>query len=196
MMTPTTQRERVGCGRWCYVMPSSNGATQVLGRVAAAGGARPLCHDRSQAQRAADLYVYLAQHHGPQDAVEIGRLGPKWCRMELVADCSQLGTPDPPLWRTDLAAGRVAPLFDDLGDVLNETLLPDDLCLAPWGQVLHHDPDDCGEHVCRAAISTDADVQKYAVWAWLLARPRPGPSDRTSPAESGPGPPPPRSDCS
>ena len=51
-----------------------NGATEVLGRVAAAGGARPLCHDRAQAQRAADLYVYLAQHHGPQDAVEIGRL--------------------------------------------------------------------------------------------------------------------------
>jgi len=50
------------------------GATQVLGHVAAAGGARPLCHDRSQAQRAADLYVYLAQHHGPQDAAEIGRL--------------------------------------------------------------------------------------------------------------------------
>ena len=51
-----------------------HGATQVLGHVAAAGGARPLCHDRSQAQRAADLYVYLAQHHGPQDAAEIGRL--------------------------------------------------------------------------------------------------------------------------
>jgi alkylation response protein AidB-like acyl-CoA dehydrogenase len=51
-----------------------HGATQVLGHVAAAGGARPLCHDRAQAQRAADLYVYLAQHHGPQDAVQLGRL--------------------------------------------------------------------------------------------------------------------------
>jgi alkylation response protein AidB-like acyl-CoA dehydrogenase len=49
-------------------------ATQVLGHTAAAGGARPLCHDRTQARRAADLYVYLAQHHGPFDAVELGRL--------------------------------------------------------------------------------------------------------------------------
>jgi len=49
-------------------------STQVLGHVAAAGGARPLSHDRAQAQRAADLYVYLAQHHGPFDAVELGRL--------------------------------------------------------------------------------------------------------------------------
>jgi alkylation response protein AidB-like acyl-CoA dehydrogenase len=51
-----------------------HGATQVLGHVAAAGGARSLCHDRTQGQRAADLYVYLAQHHGPQDAAALGRL--------------------------------------------------------------------------------------------------------------------------
>ena len=49
-------------------------ATQVLGHVASAGGARPLCHDREQAQRAADLYVYLAQHHGQRDAAELGRI--------------------------------------------------------------------------------------------------------------------------
>jgi alkylation response protein AidB-like acyl-CoA dehydrogenase len=48
---------------------------RVLEHVAAGGGARPLCHDRAQGQRAADLYVYLAQHHGPQDAVALGRLG-------------------------------------------------------------------------------------------------------------------------
>ena len=46
---------------------------QVLGHVAAAGGAGPLCHDAQQARRAADLYVYLAQHHGPQDAAFLGR---------------------------------------------------------------------------------------------------------------------------
>jgi hypothetical protein len=46
----------------------------VLGLTAAAGGARPLCHDADQARRAADLYVYLAQHHGGPDAVELGRL--------------------------------------------------------------------------------------------------------------------------
>jgi alkylation response protein AidB-like acyl-CoA dehydrogenase len=51
-----------------------HGATQVLNHIAAAGGAGPLCHDRAQSRRAADLFVYLAQHHGPLDAVELGRL--------------------------------------------------------------------------------------------------------------------------
>ena len=46
----------------------------VLGQTAAAGGARPLCHDSAQARRAADLYVYLAQHHGGADAARLGRL--------------------------------------------------------------------------------------------------------------------------
>lgn len=46
----------------------------VLGQTAVAGGARPLCHDADQARRAADLYVYLAQHHGGPDAVSLGRL--------------------------------------------------------------------------------------------------------------------------
>ncbi len=53
----------------------------ILRETAAAGGARPLCHDPAQAQRAADLYVYLAQHHGGADAVTLGRLavgGDRW----------------------------------------------------------------------------------------------------------------------
>ena len=53
----------------------------VLRLTAAAGGARPLCHDPAQARRAADLYVYLAQHHGGADAVRLGRLtmgGQRW----------------------------------------------------------------------------------------------------------------------
>ena len=53
----------------------------ILGQTAAAGGARPLCHDAEQARRAADLYVYLAQHHGGPDAVSLGRLtleGRRW----------------------------------------------------------------------------------------------------------------------
>ncbi len=48
-------------------------AQQVLGHVAAAGGAGPLCHDGSQARRAADLLVYLAQYHGARDATVLGR---------------------------------------------------------------------------------------------------------------------------
>ena len=46
----------------------------VLALVADAGGARPLGHDPAQARRAADLYVYLSQHHGPADAAQLGRL--------------------------------------------------------------------------------------------------------------------------
>src|SRR5665213_1482081 len=49
-------------------------ATNVLARVGAAGGARPLCHDLEQSRRAADLFVYLSQHHGGSDAIELGRL--------------------------------------------------------------------------------------------------------------------------
>ncbi len=47
-------------------------SSEVLDLVAAAGGARPLCHDGAQGRRAADLFVYLAQHHGPQDSAELG----------------------------------------------------------------------------------------------------------------------------
>jgi alkylation response protein AidB-like acyl-CoA dehydrogenase len=49
-------------------------ATEILARVASAGGARPLCHNEIQARRAADLYVYLAQHHGGADAAALGRI--------------------------------------------------------------------------------------------------------------------------
>jgi alkylation response protein AidB-like acyl-CoA dehydrogenase len=54
---------------------------RVLAHTAAAGGARPLCLDAGQAQRAADLYVYLSQHHGGADAAWLGRLAvedPRW----------------------------------------------------------------------------------------------------------------------
>jgi alkylation response protein AidB-like acyl-CoA dehydrogenase len=49
-------------------------AQQVLVHSAAAGGARPFCLDAEQARRVADLYVYLAQHHGPQDASVLGAM--------------------------------------------------------------------------------------------------------------------------
>jgi hypothetical protein len=49
-------------------------ATEVLVNVGTTGGARPLCHDLEQSRRAADLFVYLSQHHGGSDAIELGRL--------------------------------------------------------------------------------------------------------------------------
>jgi LmbE family N-acetylglucosaminyl deacetylase len=93
--------------------------------------------------------------------------------MELVADRSHLGTPDPILWRIGLPAGRVAQVFDDLGDLLNEIYSFDDICLAPWGHDGHPDHNACGEASPRATISTGADLLKYAVWAWQRARPGP-----------------------
>jgi alkylation response protein AidB-like acyl-CoA dehydrogenase len=47
---------------------------EVLARVGSAGGARPLCLDEDQSRRAADLFVYLSQHHGGSDAAELARL--------------------------------------------------------------------------------------------------------------------------
>ena len=49
-------------------------AQQVLVHAAAAGGARLFCLNAEQARRAADLYVYLAQYHGPQDASDLGHM--------------------------------------------------------------------------------------------------------------------------
>ncbi len=47
---------------------------EILAHAAGAGGARVLGHDADQARRAADLYVYLSQHHSGADAAVIGRL--------------------------------------------------------------------------------------------------------------------------
>lgn len=54
-------------------------AQQVLVHAAAAGGARPFCLNAAQAQRVADLYVYLAQYHGPQDANVLGHMASEEC---------------------------------------------------------------------------------------------------------------------
>jgi len=50
------------------------GATEVLDRVGRALGAGPLCLDPAQAQRAADLPVYLRQSHAERDLAGLGRL--------------------------------------------------------------------------------------------------------------------------
>ena len=49
-------------------------AQLVLVHAAAVGGARPFCLNAEQAQRVADLYVYLAQYHGPHDANVLGHM--------------------------------------------------------------------------------------------------------------------------
>ncbi|WP_372499546.1 acyl-CoA dehydrogenase [Streptomyces lichenis] len=45
---------------------------EVLDRVGRATGAGPLCHDRRHAQAAADLAVYLRQHHAERDLAALG----------------------------------------------------------------------------------------------------------------------------
>jgi alkylation response protein AidB-like acyl-CoA dehydrogenase len=51
-----------------------SGCTEILDRVGRAGGARPMSLDGEQSRRAADLYVYLRQHHGERDLAQLGRL--------------------------------------------------------------------------------------------------------------------------
>ncbi|MGQ4516601.1 acyl-CoA dehydrogenase [Streptomyces sp. DW26H14] len=48
--------------------------TQVLDHVGRATGAGPLCHDPRHARAAADLAVYVRQHHAERNLAELGRL--------------------------------------------------------------------------------------------------------------------------
>ncbi len=50
------------------------GCHEVLERVGRAGGTSPLVFDRAHAHRAADLVVYLRQHHAERDLAGLGRL--------------------------------------------------------------------------------------------------------------------------
>ena len=50
-----------------------DGCQEVLTRVGRAGGPGPLCHDRTQARRLADLAVYIRQHHAESDNEVLGR---------------------------------------------------------------------------------------------------------------------------
>jgi alkylation response protein AidB-like acyl-CoA dehydrogenase len=47
---------------------------EVLTRVGRATGAGPLCHDARHARNAADLAVYIRQHHAERDLAELGAL--------------------------------------------------------------------------------------------------------------------------
>lgn len=49
-----------------------DGCLEVLTHVGRAGGAGPLCHDRAQARRLADLPVYIRQHHAERDTEGLG----------------------------------------------------------------------------------------------------------------------------
>lgn len=55
---------------------------EVLTRVGRAAGTGPLVFDRAHARRAADLVVYLRQHHAERDLVALGRLASAPVRQE------------------------------------------------------------------------------------------------------------------
>lgn len=57
------------------------GCQEVLSRSGRAGGTSPLAFDRAHARRAADLIVYLRQHHAERDLAALGRAvldSPPW----------------------------------------------------------------------------------------------------------------------
>jgi alkylation response protein AidB-like acyl-CoA dehydrogenase len=75
---------RAGTAHWLALEVRhliEQGCTEILERVGRAGGARPLSLDAVQSRRAADLYVYLRQHHAERDLAALGRHaleGPSW----------------------------------------------------------------------------------------------------------------------
>lgn len=68
------ERER-GARRRALVVRQvvEQGCQEVLTRVGRASGSSALVHDREHARRAADLVVYLRQHHAERDLVALGR---------------------------------------------------------------------------------------------------------------------------
>jgi alkylation response protein AidB-like acyl-CoA dehydrogenase len=68
-------RARAGHERALHVRHLvEQGCQEVLVRVGRAGGTSPLVFERAHARRAADLIVYLRQHHAERDLAELGRL--------------------------------------------------------------------------------------------------------------------------
>ena len=64
-------------GRWRALVVRhvvEQGCQDVLERVGRAGGTSPLVFDRAHAKRAADLLVYLRQHHAERDLSDLGQL--------------------------------------------------------------------------------------------------------------------------
>jgi alkylation response protein AidB-like acyl-CoA dehydrogenase len=70
---PTDRHGRIRADALALRQTVHRGCSDILRWTADAGGARPLGHDREQSRRAADLYVYLSQHHGARDAVAVAR---------------------------------------------------------------------------------------------------------------------------
>jgi LmbE family N-acetylglucosaminyl deacetylase len=83
----------------------------------------------------------------------------------------RLGWRAPTVTRLGLPDGQVGRHADRLRSVLEATLSPEDLCVAPWWHDGHPDHDACGTAARLAARSVGAQMLGYLVWAWHWAQP-------------------------
>jgi LmbE family N-acetylglucosaminyl deacetylase len=83
----------------------------------------------------------------------------------------RIGCLNPVIRQLGLPDGRVQDHIDQLSEMLDEILRPDDLCLTPWCHDGHPDHDACGDVAARIAHSNGADLLAYLVWAWHWADP-------------------------
>lgn len=82
---------------------------------------------------------------------------------------SRLGVDAPRITRLRLPDGGVRSRASTLQQFLEETLEPDDLCVAPWRHDGHPDHDVCGNASEKASDARGARVLSYLVWAWHWA---------------------------
>jgi LmbE family N-acetylglucosaminyl deacetylase len=83
----------------------------------------------------------------------------------------RLGWLRPLVTRLHLPDGDLQARGEELFDALVNTLLPDDLCVAPWRRDGHPDHDATGEVALRASQEVGATLMSYLVWAWHWADP-------------------------
>jgi LmbE family N-acetylglucosaminyl deacetylase len=91
---------------------------------------------------------------------------------ESMVALGRLGWDDPKISRWGLPDGHVEEHIDSLSDRLAASLLPGDLCVAPWWLDGHPDHDACGIASRRACAQTGATYLGYLVWAWHWANPQ------------------------
>jgi LmbE family N-acetylglucosaminyl deacetylase len=83
----------------------------------------------------------------------------------------RLGWRQPTVTRLRLPDGELAQRQDELFAALADTLLPDDLCVAPWSGDGHPDHDATAAAALRAARGVGARSLGYLVWGWHWADP-------------------------
>jgi LmbE family N-acetylglucosaminyl deacetylase len=83
----------------------------------------------------------------------------------------RLGWNDPVITPLHLPDGKVSEHLEELDVALENILLPDDLCVAPWRRDGHPDHDSVGEVALRASQRVGACALGYLIWTWHWADP-------------------------